>query len=115
MPSQADEIRKYLEHQVTVTGEEALQAVADEIQKSLHELTPKRTGKTAASWTQERTGPNEITIKTVLPDGNPARWILELNEGGYRLKDGGIAPPTKFIEASIARAVERFRGGGSSF
>ena len=96
-----------MEHQVQVTGEAALKAVADEIEKALHELTPKRTGRTAASWRQTKTGESEITIHTVLPDGNPARWILELNEGGYRLKDGGIAPPTRFIQASIARGLAK--------
>ena len=113
MPSQADKIREYMEHQVTVTGEKALQAVADELQAALRELTPKRTGKTAASWTQERTGPHEITIHTRLETGDPARWIIELNEGGYKLKEGGIAPPTKFIEAAIARGLAKVNGGGS--
>ena len=39
----------------------------------------------------------------------PACWILELNEHGYKTMDGGIAPPTKFIEASIARGLNKVR------
>lgn len=105
MAKQADNIRALLEHSVEVAGEKALQAVADEIEQSLHELTPKRTGRTAASWRQTRTAENEITIHTRLPDGNPARWILELDQGT------ADRPPTRFIAASIARGLEKARGG----
>ena len=100
----------YMEHQVQVAGEKSLQAVADELQAALHELTPKRTGKTAASWVQQKQENGDIHIVTRLETKKgqqPARYIVELNEGTER------TPPTKFIERSIARGLQKARGGGS--
>ena len=92
MPSQADRIRSMLEHTVEVTGQKAVQAVADEIETALHELTPKQTGKTAASWTQEKQDNGDIHIVTRLKTKKgeqPARYLIELNEGT------ATTPPTK--------------------
>ena len=99
--SQADKIRQYMENEIKVIGDKSLTTLADEIESSLHELTPKRTGATAASWTQERTGPTEITIHTRLPNGQPARWIRELNSGSSK------RAPGRFIQNSIARGLAK--------
>lgn len=93
---------------VEVTGRKAQQAVADEIEDALHELTPKRTGKTARSWTQETQENGDIHIFTRLQTSKgeqPARYIIELNEGTDK------TPPTKFIEASIARGLTKVNQG----
>ena len=108
--SQADKIMAYMTHQVQVAGEKSLQAVADELQTSLQELTPKRTGKTAASWTQEKQENGDIVIHTRLETKKgqqPARYIIELNEGTAE------RAPTRFIQRSISRGLQKARGGGS--
>ena len=108
MPSQADRIREYMEREVEVFGQKSVQAVADELQAALQELTPKQTGKTAASWTQEKQENGDIVIHTRLETKKgqqPARYLIELNEGT------ADRPPTKFIERSIARGLQKARGG----
>ena len=108
--SQADKIMAYMEHQVQVAGEKSLQAVADELQAALQELTPKRTGKTAASWTQEKQDNGDIHIVTRLQTKKgqqPARYIIELNEGTAE------RAPTRFIQRSIAQGLQKARDGGS--
>ena len=86
-------------------GEESLQTVADEIQNSLHETTPVLTGKTAASWTQERQENGDIHIVTRLKTKAgkiiPARYLLELNSGSSK------RAPGRFIEKSIARGLAK--------
>ena len=78
----------------------------------MNELKPKRSGQTAVAWRQTKNDDGSITIHTRLKTKKgeqPAHWILELNEGGYKTRDSGIAPPTKFIEASIVRGLSKAR------
>ena len=109
MPSQADRILENMTHQVTAIGNNAVQRVADKLESALEERTPKRTGKTARSWTQTKNDDGSITLHTVLPDGTPARYLLELNYGNAN------QPPTMFIESAIAQAIATIENGGSSF
>ena len=103
-------IRNNIQSDNLPSGKEAVQNVSNELQAALHELTPKRSGKTTAAWRQTKNDDGSITIHTRLKNKKgeqPVRWILELNEGGYKTRDGGIAPPTKFIETSIARGLSK--------
>ena len=109
MPSQSDRIRSMLEHRVEAIGQNAVQRVADRLESALEERTPKRTGKTARSWTQTKNDDGSITLHTVLPDGTPARYLLELNYGNVH------QAPTMFIETAIAQAIATIENGGSSF
>ena len=105
----AEDIKKYMEHRVQAIGKEYVQDLADELEGELKELTPKRTGRTAASWTQEKQEDGSIVIHTRLKTKKgfqPARWLLELNYGN---KD---QPPTMFIQRAIAKAQAKFRRGG---
>ena len=99
MPSQADKIHSFLIQAV----EDKLQQVADDVTAALHKNTPKLTGKTAASWTQEKQENGDIHIVTRLPNGEPARYLLELNSGNAQ------QAPTRFIEKSIAEALDKVR------
>ena len=105
MMASADEIRQYMENEVKVIGEKSLKTVADEIETSLQQLTPKLTGKTAASWTQEKQDNGDIHIVTRLKTKAgkiiPARYLLELNSGSSK------RAPGRFIEKSIARGLAK--------
>ena len=101
MPSQADKIHSFLIQAM----ENKLQQVADDVTVNLKKNTPKRTGKTAASWTQIKQENGDIHIVTRLPDGQPARYLKELNSGNAQ------QAPTRFIEKSIAEALDKARGG----
>lgn len=106
MPSQADKIMAYMEHRVEVLGEQSVQKVASNLETALKKNTPKRTGRTAASWRQTKNEDGSITLHTVLPNGQPARYLRELNDGNAQ------QAPTKFIEASIAQALDKLNNGG---
>ncbi len=106
MPSQADKVLEYMNNRVTEIMTKNVQAVADAIQEELHELTPKRTGKTAKAWTQEKQDDGSIVIHTRLETGDPARWLLELNYGN------ADQAPTMFIQRAIARGLKKVNNGG---
>ena len=93
MPSQADKIMAYMEHRVEVAGYEALRVVADETPATLRELTPNKTGVTAKSWRQTRTGERQINLHAILPSGNSARYLIALNEGTAKLHRQGLLKP----------------------
>ena len=127
MTSQADKIREYMENFV----EDKIEEVATAAFEELVELTPVSSGRLRAGWKMKRGEINKTvpklrkgkyrkprTPKIAKPTpgadnkiyiSNGVPYILEANSGS---KDRA---PTRFVQSAIARAVEKFRGGGSSF
>ena len=122
MATQADKIRAYLENFV----EDRIEDVATEVFNELVESTPVQSGRLRAGWKMKRGGinPNKPKLrkgkyrKPRTPKIAPAKsggdntiyisngvpYILESNYGD------ADRPPTMFIEAAIARVLEKYRG-----
>ena len=79
--------------------------------KILAEATPKRTGKTAASWTYStnitRTSSGGVIGATItwsntnLTEGSQHIPIVILIECGHGTRNGGYVPPNPFIKEAI--------------
>ena len=103
----AESIKRLLENQVVKVAWETIQTTADAIEERLEVNTPKQTGKTATSWTQEKQENGDIHIVTRLKTKKgfqPACYFLELNYGNAN------QPPTMFIEKSIAEGLQDAMG-----
>ena len=103
----AESIKCLLENHVVKVGRETIQTTADDIEERLEVNTPKQTGKTAKSWTQEKQENGDIHIVTRLKTKKgfqPACKLLELNYGNAN------QPTTMFIEKSIAEGLQDAMG-----